>query len=188
MIVSIGWNRLTRGLMGSQKLDAWKTARLFALVHTAMADAATACFEAKYYYKFWRPETAVRLGDNDGYSNTIGDATWLPAYTESPNLLNPALNVYTPPIAEYPSAHASFGASAAAVLLKFFGPNAPTLALTSSTLPGVTRHYDSIMAAVRDNSLSRIYVGFHFRKAVLEGEWQGLQVGNYVFDHSFQER
>lgn len=185
---AIGWNRFARTIIEGKNMDAWKTARLFALMHTAIVDGVTACFEAKYYYKYWRPETAVRLGDNDGNPNTVGNASWVPSYIESPNLLNPALNVYTPPIAEYPSAHANFGASAAAVLIRFFGSDKVSATLTSKTLPGVTRHYTSIMDAARDNSLSRIYVGFHFRKAILEGEAQGLLVGNYVFDNSFQER
>ncbi len=185
---SIGWNRMARNIIATKNMDAWKTARLFALLHTAMADGVTACFEAKYHYKFWRPETAVRRADNDGNPNTSGDATWLPSYVESPNLANPAANVYTPPIAEYPSAHANFGGSAAAVLTRFFGSDQIAITQTSGTLPGVNRSYSSIASAARDNSLSRIYVGFHFRKAVLQGEAQGIQVGNFVFDHSFREQ
>lgn len=183
---SIGWNRYARNMIAAKKMDAWKTARLFALLHTAMTDGVTACFEAKYYYSYWRPETAIRLGDDDGNLSTAGDATWLPSYIESPNLANPAMNVYTPPIAEYPSAHANFGGAAAAVLIRFFGATNISVSQTSGTLPGITRTYKSILAAARDNSLSRIYVGFHFRKAALEGEAQGISIGNYVFDHSFR--
>ncbi|MEJ8819739.1 vanadium-dependent haloperoxidase [Lacibacter sp. H407] len=183
---TIGWNRYARNIIASKKMDAWKTARLFALLHTAMTDGVTACFEAKYYYFYWRPETAIRLGNDDGNPSTAGDATWLPSYIESPNLANPAANVYTPPIAEYPSAHANFGGAAAAVLMRFFGTSNISVSQTSGTLPGVTRTYKSILVAARDNSLSRIYVGFHFRKAALEGEAQGINVGNYVYDHSFR--
>lgn len=84
---TIGWNRFARNIIMSKKLDAWKTARLFALLHTAMTDGTSGCFEAKYYYLYWRPETAIRLGDNDGVPATIGDATWLPSNTEGPNPL-----------------------------------------------------------------------------------------------------
>jgi hypothetical protein len=38
-----------------------RNARLLALVDIAMADAAIACWEAKYYYVFWRPVTAIPL-------------------------------------------------------------------------------------------------------------------------------
>lgn len=183
---TMGWNRYARNIIAAKNMDAWKTARLFALLHTAMADGATACFEAKYYYSYWRPETAVRLGDIDGNPSTTGDAAWLPSYIETPNIANPAMNVYTPPIAEYPSAHANFGGAASAVLLRFFGTASITVNQTSTTLPGVTRTYKSILTAARENSLSRIYVGFHFRKAALEGEAQGTNVGNYIYDHSFR--
>ena len=183
---SIGWNRFARNMIASKKLDAWKTARLFALLHTAMTDGITGCFEAKYHYFYWRPETAIRLAD-DGNSNTTGDANWLPSYTEGPNLANPALNLYTPPIPDYPSAHASFGGSAAEILKLFFESDNVSVDQTSLTTPGVTRHYSTISQAARDNSLSRIYVGYHFRNACLTGEEQGKLSAAYVFYHSFRE-
>ena len=179
---ALGWNRFARNIIETRKLDAWRTARLFALMHTAMADAATASFESKYYYFYWRPETAIRLGETDGNPLTSGDASWLPS-----NMETPPAGIYTPPLPEYPSLHAGFGGAAAAVLLKFFGGDNVSVSQTSTTLPGVVRNYTSIQTAMRDNSLSRIYVGYHFRKAVIEGEKQGMDVGNYVFENSFKE-
>ncbi len=184
---SIGWNRFARNILSSKKIDAWKTARLFALMHTAMVDGVSGCFDAKYHYSYWRPETAVRLGDADGNNNTTGDANWLPMYVENPNNTNPAMNIYTPPIPDYPSAHANFGGAAAEVLALFFETDFISVDQTSTTLPGVTRRYTSISKAAIDNSLSRIYVGFHFRKACLAGEEQGRQIANYVFNNSFRE-
>jgi len=58
---------------------------------------------------------------------------------------------------------------------------------TSFTLPGTTLHYSSISQAARDNSLGKIYEGWHFSKAVIDGEALGMSVGNYVFNHHFQE-
>jgi hypothetical protein len=184
---TIAWNRLARNIIVTKKMDAWKTARLFALLHTSMADGASGCFEAKYYYKYWRPETAVRLGNDDGNPNTAGDPGWLPSNTETPNLLNPALNVNTPPIPDYPSAHANFGGAAAGILLAYFGSDNISINETSNTLPGVVRTYTSIRQAARDNALSRIYVGYHFRNACLKGEAQGYAIADYVFAHSFRE-
>jgi hypothetical protein len=184
---SISWNRLARNLIATRKMDSWKTARLFALLHTAMTDAISGCFEAKYHYLFWRPETAIRLGASDGIDNTVEDANWLPSYIESPNPLNPALNVNTPPIPDYPSAHATFGGAAAEILRLLFESNEISINQTSLTTPGVTRHYATLSQAARDNSLSRIYVGFHFRNSCLKGEKMGEDVARYVFDHSFGE-
>ena len=183
---SIGWNRFARNVVSSKKVDAWKTARLFALLHTAMADAISGTFEAKYHYFYWRPETAIRLGDADGNSNTAGDADWLPSYTEGPNP-NPAMNMYTPPIPDYPSAHASFGGAAAEILKLFFSSDKISINQASPMTPGVVRQYSSIAQAARDNSLSRIYVGYHFRNAALKGEQQGKEIAGYVFGNSFRE-
>lgn len=180
---ALGWNRFARYILETKKLDAWRTARLFALMHTAMADAATASFEAKYYYFYWRPETAIRLGDSDGNPLTAGEATWLPS-----NMETPPAGIYTPPIPDYPSLHAGYGGAAGTILQKFFGEDNVSVPQTSTTLPGVVRNYNSITKAMRDNSLSRIYVGYHFRKAVIEGERQGKELANYVFENSFKEK
>ena len=183
---SIGWNRFARNIVAAKKIDAWKTARLFALMHTAMMDGVTGCFEAKYHYNYWRPETAIRIGEEDGNFNTAGDANWLPSYTEGPNLINPLLNMNTPPIPDYPSAHANFGGAAAEILKLFFATDQISVIQTSPTTPGVSRQYTSISQAARDNSLSRLYVGYHFRLACLKGEEQGMTIATYLFNNSFQ--
>ena len=187
-ISAFGWNRFARNIIASKKMDAWRTARLFALMHTAMVDGVSGCFEAKYHYFYWRPETAIRLGENDGNANTLGDATWLPSYVESPNTSNPAMNVNTPPIPDYPSAHATFGGAASEILRLFFGTDKISIDQTSPTTPGITRHYSTLSQAAKENSLSRIYVGFHFRNAVVKGQTMGQDIANYVFTHSFKEK
>jgi len=185
---TLGWNRMARTLINNKKIDAWRTARLFALMHTAMTDASIANFESKYFYFYWRPETAIRLGDQDGNPQTVGDPNWLPSNTQAPNPINPAFNLYTPPIPDYPSQHANYGGAAGEVMRRFFETNNVSMALTSTSLPNVTRHYHTLSSAIRDNSLSRIYVGYHFRKAVIEGEVQGLNIGKFVYENSFRER
>ena len=62
----LAWNRLARALSVSEGLDLWENARLFGLLNLAMADGYIASWEAKYHYNFWRPITAIRLGDTDG--------------------------------------------------------------------------------------------------------------------------
>lgn len=183
---SIGWNRFARLMIGNIKMDAWKTARLLALVHTAMADGTITNFESKYHYFYWRPETAIRMGDIDSNPATTKDAGWLPGYLEIPNP-DPAMNVYTPPLPEYPSLHAAYGGAAGEVLRLFFGRDNISVDMTSLTAPDITRHYSSLSTAIRHNSLSRIYVGYHFRKAVIAGEEQGIDVANYVFHNAFRE-
>ena len=180
---ALGWNRFTRNILETKKLDAWRTARLFALVNTAMADASTASFEAKYFYFYWRPESAIRLGESDGNPLTTGDATWLPS-----NMETPPAGIYTPPLPEYPSLHAGYGGAAGTILLRFFESDIVNVSQTSTSLPGVVRNYTSIKKAMRDNCMSRVYVGYHFRRGVMEGEKQGVNLGHYIFENSFKEK
>jgi hypothetical protein len=183
---SLIWNTMARNIINSKKIDAWKTARLFALMHTAMADGINSVMEAKYHFYYWRPETAVRLADNDENPNTTGDANWLPSVIEVPNS-NLTMTVYTPPVPEYPSSYTMYGGVVAEVLKQFYGTNEITFDLTSLALPGITRHYDSLSQAARENSFARIYMGSYFRKASLDGEEMGKRIANYVFNHHFRE-
>jgi hypothetical protein len=165
-----GWNRIARKLIAAKNMDGLETAHLLGVLHIALADANISCLEAKFYYKFWRPITAVQLGNSDGNPNTTGDANY--------GILAPP----TPPVPDYPSNHAVNGAAAAQVLTDFFGNNVGFSA-TSGSLAGVVRSFSSFKDAAHENALSRIYVGFHFRYAVDKGEAQGYLVGDYVFNH-----
>jgi len=183
---SIVWNNFARNIIATKKMDAWKTARLFAIMHTAIADGVNSALEAAYHFYSWRPETAIHEGDNDNNTVTSANAPWLPFIIEGPNA-NPAANFVSPPIPEYPATYTVNGGIVAEVLQLFFETDKIEIDLTSITLPGTTLHYSSISRAASDNSLSKIYEGWHFRKAVIDGEALGKSVGNYVFNHHFQE-
>jgi hypothetical protein len=145
---------------------------LLALLQLAEADANIGCFESKYFYSYWRPITAIRSADTDGNPNTASNPTH--------DVLAPP----TPPVPDYPSNHATNGAAAAEILKLFFGNDSIAFDATSSSLPNITRHYASFSQAADDNALSRIYVGYHFRNAVVKGKEQGREIGKYVFEHS----
>ena len=70
----LAWNRLARAISASRGFDLWENARLFGLLNLAMADGYIASWETKYHYRFWRPITAIRLGDTDGNPATEGSA------------------------------------------------------------------------------------------------------------------
>lgn len=183
---SILWNRIVQNAIVTKKLDAWKTARLFALIHVCIAESINSQFNAAYYYYSWRPETAIRLAATDGNDNTQADAGWLPVYSESPT--SP-----TPPVPGYPNGFAAFGGSTAEILRLSLGTDETSIDITTtSTNPAVTEpkpsfHYSTFSQAARDNSLSTVYNGWDFRKSVLDGEEMGRQIANYVFNHHFQE-
>ncbi|PTX41481.1 PAP2 superfamily protein [Christiangramia gaetbulicola] len=168
-------NRMARSLIVQKKLDGWEAARLIGLIQMSQMDAYIASFDGKYYYNFWRPISAIRLGDSDGVAETEGDATWTPTFT-------------TPPTPEYPSTHAYNGGAAAAVFKSYFNTDHCDLDLTSPyNLPDRTRHISSFSQMSRDNALSRIYIGYHFRNAIVVGERQGKELGQYVFENNLRE-
>ena len=162
----LGWNRIANDAVRHRRLDAWAAARTLALVNFAMADGFIAGFEAKYRFRFWRPETAIRAAADDGNPRTRPDPRWEPF-------------LVTPPVPDYPSTHTVLGWAAAEVLAELLGDEARFRA-DSLTLPGVTREYGRFSAAAEENGRSRIYAGIHFPHAVKDGRRQGRSIGRAV--------
>ena len=86
----------------------------------------------------------------------------------------------TPPVPDYPSAHAEVGAAAGTILDVVVAGRGPAISTTSTSLPGVTRSFATVDAAIRENGLSRIYIGYHFRHAVDVGIVQGRKIGQFI--------
>ena len=163
-----GWNRIARIVATQRHLDAWDTARLLALLQMGEFDSYATNLESKYYYDFWRPVSAIALADTDGNPGTSTVAGW------------EVLSFPTPPVPDYPSAHAGAGGAAASIIEYLVPGRGPAITTTSASLPGVSRTFASVSDAADENALSRIYVGFHFRHAVNVGIQQGREVGNFV--------
>jgi PAP2 superfamily len=162
----LGWNRIANTVVRQRRLDNWSAARAFALVNFALADGYIAGFEAKYQFRFWRPETAIREAGTDGNRFTEADPAWRPL-------------LVTPPVPDYPSTHTVVGWAAAEVLIDLMGDRLRYSA-DSLTLPGVTRDFKGFSAAAEENGLSRLYAGIHFRLAVKDGRRQGRSIGRVV--------
>lgn len=165
-------NRAARAEVISDGRDVLAHARLFALLNVAMADAATAVFDAKYTYLFWRPVTAIRNADVDDNPRTGLDASW-------------SSYQVTPPHPEYPAAHGSVTTAGTRVLERYFGQHYAFDA-TSPAVPGVTRTYESFDAFAEDAGWARIVGGMHFRNSIEVGQRQGKSVGNWVMGHILQ--
>lgn len=161
------WNRVAAQLVKAKGLDLVESARLFALLNLALADAGIACWQSKYEYDWWRPITAIRAADTDGNPATEPDPTWAPL-------------VVTPPFPEHVSGHSTFSAAAAAVLEAFHGSDEFTFDLESDGLFGVARTYHRFSDAAREAGDSRIYGGIHFQSANREGQRLGRAVGQHV--------
>jgi hypothetical protein len=148
----------------------------------ALADGYVASFATKYHYNFWRPVTAIQNAHSDDNPDTAADPTWTP--------LRP-----TPPIPDYESAHSVQGGAGAEVLKRFFRKDHTAFRTCSLTLPAgsrcndatpVLRSYSSFTEAARENGVSRIYVGFHFRQAVDEGIEHGRNIGEHAVKEFLQ--
>ena len=159
---------VVRQLAAAKKLDVVDSARLMALVAVARSDAFIAIFDAKYFYEFWRPVTAIRNGDIDDNPATELDATWLPL-------------AETPMHPEYPCAHCIMASTIASVVESLFGTaDVPELSLTSPTAPGVIHRWTHLKALVAEVSEARIWAGFHYRFSTRVGEEMGRKIGEYT--------
>jgi PAP2 superfamily len=161
-----------RDLAIRHRLDIDHSARLFAILNMATADAAIACWRAKYDVPFWRPSTAIQLADTDGNPATSADPTWAPL-------------VINPPYPDYPSGHACLTGATANGLGYLFGARHIDL-VVSSAVTGTTRHYRTSRTLDRDTMNARVWLGIHFRRAVVDGNRLGHRVSRWALRHYFQ--
>ncbi len=163
------WN-----LIAQDAAEAWgnsleENARLFALLNVALADAGIAAWDTKYEYNFWRPVTAIREADTDGNRRIEGVPDWLPLLT-------------TPAFPEYNSAHSTFSAAAAEILILFFDTDRFDFSLESYSQPPTYRNYSRFSQAAQEAGISRIYGGIHYSFGNQTALRAGRQVARWVWD------
>jgi membrane-associated phospholipid phosphatase len=138
------WNRFAKEEVVANKLNPVRTARVFAYLNMAIADAGIACWDAKYYYHYPRPIQTI-----PGFKTILGTPNF-PAYT---------------------SGHAAFSGAAAEVMAHFFPSNASQFrtwaeeAAMSRIYGGI--HYQFDADAGLDQG--RQAAGFSVAKAKLDG-------------------
>lgn len=170
------WNGVLRQVALGLDLDESETARDFALMNVAGADARIACWDAKYSFNFWRPITAIQRAGEDGNSATEADPGWMPLVT-------------TPNFPEYLSAHTTISSAMATVLeLLFDDDPGVTFAATSPTNPGFERHWSAFSQGVLEVIDARVYAGIHFRSSDERGAALGRQVGRFAATHALKLR
>ncbi|MEZ6135708.1 MAG: phosphatase PAP2 family protein [Pirellulaceae bacterium] len=176
------WNSIATDVALSQSLPPLETARLFALLNLALADAGISAWDAKYFYDFWRPIDAIREAADDQNSETEPLNDWLPLLP-------------TPSFPTYTSGHSTFSGAAAAVLTAVLGDN---FAFTSRADRGssgqwppsddvsllAVRSFESFVDAAQEAGLSRIYGGIHFDFDNTAGLESGALVGEWIVQHA----
>jgi len=169
------WDGALRAVAVARGLDISETAHAFALVNVAGADAAIACWDAKYAFNFWRPITAIHNADADGNPLTSPDPAWVP--------LAP-----TPNFPGFTSGHTVISGAMAAMLILVFGddPGVP-FTVTSPTNPGFTRTWSRFSAGIDEVIDARVWTGFHFRSSDVTGAKMGRQVARFVFEHALRD-
>ena len=169
------WQNALRYISSNYLDNIGDSARMFALADTALGDAQIACWDSKYFYNFWRPITAIPLGDQDGNPATIANPSFQP-------LIN------TPNFPEYPSGHASISGATSHMLSLFFGTDQVSFQMTT-TNPNAqqkTRTFTRFSEAENEVIDARVYVGIHYRNSDRVARAQGLRVANWVFKNYFR--
>lgn len=144
------------------------TARLFAQVGMATADAVSVVWDTKAQYFTWRPFFAIReaeLADCDGNPETIADPTWTPR------------NVSIGASPEFNSGTSAFAGAASAVIEQFYCSAAVSFCFATDGAQGIPRCYASALEAAEEAGRSRIYQGIHFQFSNEEGRRIGRGIG-----------
>lgn len=145
-------------------------ARFLALAEMAWADSYVAMMDGKYHYMFWRPVTAIRNAEMDGNDATKPDLQW-------------EAMVETPAHPEYPCGHCASAGAVGAVIQQEFGPDAPPLVLEMEDT--LLRRYDTPQEYIDDVSISRVYVGVHYRFSMEAGRKTGMDIGKVAAQRYF---
>lgn len=165
------WNLIAQDLVRRNNLSVPATARLFALLNFAEADAGIACWDTKFFYRTWRPETAIRelTPALNPHARPVPDFV--------PNMASPAFPSYV-------SGHSTFSAAGSRILERFFGTDAIEFTATSDGLPGAVRTFKTLSDCRNEIGMSRVYGGIHVMSDNVEGLKVGLKVADWVFENS----
>jgi len=176
------YTRAFNYLADNYGLGVEDSARMLAMLWTGYADAAIGCFNAKYKYGFWRPVTAIHVGDGNsglfaGASDVAADPSWLPLAA-------------TPAHPEYPAAHACVTGALAPLVAYFFGTTRVHVRTDSKAFTdGVHQHtFEDTRDWIDEVFWARIYAGFHFHHSLEVGRQLGESVASRLARNHFRPR
>jgi hypothetical protein len=168
------WGRNLGTFAAAQGFDLADHARFMAQVFVALGDATIGCFDSKYYFRFWRPVSAITTTLDDGNAGTQTQADWLP-------LAN------TPPHPEYPAAHACVAGAVTRSIHHVLGPQ-EAMTFTSTVAGTVPHEYARAQDLVDEIILARVYGGMHYRGSGIDGARLGRRTADWVAARHFKRR
>lgn len=182
------WNRIAETLSDRDQNSLDRDVQMYFLVNAALHDASIAVWEAKRYYDYIRPVSAIHFylqgqqiqawgGPGQGTVSMDG-GTWMPW-------------IPTPSHPEYPSDNGAYGNAAAEVLARFTGADtyvtSVTVAAGSSKIEqgvpqsATTLSWLTFSEVAEDEAFSRQAGGVHFKESVLRSTHMGRDVGAQVW-------
>jgi hypothetical protein len=167
------WNYVLLQIASTRDDEITDTARTMAVMNMAINDAYISGFESKYFYRTWRPVTAIPRADEDGNKWTTADA------------FTPLIS--TPCFPAYPSNHGTGSGAARTVLERAYGRFGHSVMVFHPLAPGITRTYSDLKVITDDVADARVYGGIHWRYDQDAGERQGHAVGQYVFNNNLKK-
>jgi hypothetical protein len=171
------FNLAARQVAEAEERSSSENARMLALLNMATNDALVASFAAKYYYNFWRPETAIRFPDFYGNAAVTPDPTFVPF-------------ISSPCFPSYPSNHASGSAAAAEMLRRMLGEGGHDIRLSNPFNAAVAHMqftYSRFNDICDDIDDARVFGGIHFRFDQVGGSGLGRQVATAVYKSNLRK-
>jgi hypothetical protein len=172
------YNQTMQTIVAQHDLDLADAAHLFAMGNIVATDAGIGCFDSKFYYQFWRPITAIRNADKDGNPDTTADPAWT------------SLPPGVPGHPEYPSQHGCFTAAFTDALAAALHTNHLDVTIpggeNGSNVLTTTQHFNTVEDIQNQVVDARVWLGFHFRNSVVQGEKLGNDVAHWELDHYFK--
>lgn len=185
------WTEFAAFVVERDSMDLNQSVKLYFALANAIFDASIATWEAKRFFDYVRPITAIRhlfrgkriqgwVGAGKGTQEILGE-TWKPFQVPT---------FPTPPFAEFTSGHSGFSMAAATVLKNFTGSdrfgffytqNEPLKADPAESVAGVVLYWSTFTSAAREAGESRLFGGIHFYEGNVVGLDLGEKVGNAAY-------
>jgi len=160
---SARWISIANQVIKEKKSNLETTVFLHAKLGMAMCDAGIAVWNTKYVYNVERPVSYIRR---------LIDPNWSTALNNRVS----GFNGVTPSFPSYPADHSGFSAAAVGVFKSVFGTEMHLIDKSHEfriEFNGTPREFKSFDEMANENSLSRMYLGVHFKMDIDEGSRLG---------------